>query len=164
VPTHEPGHLRTFDYLGPYAYFLTFCCDARRRIFVDTAVVDLVLEQILRAASDERFAVVAYCFMPDHAHLLIEGQSDVSDCLRFIARAKQRSAFHYGRADQGRLWQRYGYEHVLRSDEDTRKVARYIFENPLRARFVCRPEDYRFMGSCVYSVEEVLEYTGATSG
>jgi putative transposase len=163
VATHGPGHLRTFDYLGLHAYFLTFCCDGQRRIFIGAPVVELVLEQILRAAAGERFAVVAYCFMPDHAHLLIEGQCDSSDGLRFIARAKQLSAFHYGRAYRGRLWQRYGYEHVLRSDEDIRRVARYIFENPLRAGLVCRPADYKFMGSCVYRVADVLDYTG-TSG
>jgi REP element-mobilizing transposase RayT len=32
--------------------------------------VDEVLAHILRAADDESFAVVAYCFMPDHLHLL----------------------------------------------------------------------------------------------
>jgi putative transposase len=81
VPTHGPGHLRTFDYVGLYAYFLTFCRDRRRRIFSDASAVELVREQILRAAAYERFAVVAYCFMPDHAHLLVEGQCDSSDGL-----------------------------------------------------------------------------------
>jgi REP element-mobilizing transposase RayT len=49
--------------------------------------------QILRAGDDERFAVIAYCFMPDHLHLLVDARSDSSDCLRFIKRAKQFSGF-----------------------------------------------------------------------
>jgi len=32
-----------------------------------------------------------------------------------------------------RLWQRYGFERVLRDDEATLVVAKYILENPLRA-------------------------------
>jgi len=89
VFTKRPDHLRTFDYLGPYRYSLTFCTDQRRAEFAQAAVVTLAREQILRAATEQAFAVVAYCFMPDHLHLLVEGQSDGSDCRRFICRAKQ---------------------------------------------------------------------------
>lgn len=164
MPTHGPGHLRTFDYVGLYRYFLTFCCHSRRHHFTSAPVVDLVTEQILRAATDERFALVAYCFMPDHAHLLLEAQSERSNALAFIARAKQMSAFHFKKAGHGRLWQRYSYEHVLRDDEDTRRVARYVLENPLRAGLVRQPLDYPFIGSSAYPIEEILEYTAQSSG
>src|SRR3989442_642381 len=115
--TRSPGHLKTFDYLGLHRYSLTFCTDRRRQLFVNAAVVDLVLTQISRAANENQFGIIAYCFMPDHVHLLIEGQSDASDCKRFIARAKQYSGFYYSKAHHGVLWQRYGFEHVLRDDE-----------------------------------------------
>src|SRR5436190_4625102 len=99
--------------------------------------IEVVREQILRAATDDSFAVIAYCFMPDHVHLLVEASSDASDCLRFIKRAKQFSGFrdrqHFGE----RLWQRYGYERTLRNQEGTLAVAKYIVENP---------EDYPFSG------------------
>jgi len=97
--------------------------------------------------------------MPDHLHLLTEATADNSDGLRFIARAKQLSGFHYKQRHKRPLWQRYGYEHVLRNDEDSRRIARYIFEHPLRARLVARPEDYPFIGSDAYSVKEILEHT-----
>ena len=57
----------------------------------------------------------------------------------------------------GELWQRYGYEHVLRSDEETLAVARYIFENPIRAGLVKQVEDYPFAGSQRYGVAQILE-------
>jgi REP element-mobilizing transposase RayT len=56
--------------------------------------VGLVLSQILHAANDEQFALVAYCFMPDHVHLLVEALSESSCALRFVARTKQRTGFH----------------------------------------------------------------------
>jgi hypothetical protein len=49
VLTGNPGHLKTFDYIGPYRYFLTFCTDSRQRVFVTRERVDLVLENPLRA-------------------------------------------------------------------------------------------------------------------
>jgi len=79
-------------------------------VFTDKAAVDLVLDHITRAAEDERFAFIAYCFMPDHLHLLIEGQSDHSNCLRFIQRAKQFAGYQYAKRFKQRLWQRYRFE------------------------------------------------------
>jgi putative transposase len=95
VPAHGPGHLATFAYTGLYRYFLTFCTDTRRVVFTAEEPFELVLEQILRAAASNGFAIHAYCFMPDHVHLLAEATDDSSDCLRFITRSKQLSGFYY---------------------------------------------------------------------
>src|SRR5262245_28798146 len=138
----QPGHLKTFDYMGLHQYFLTFCTNERNRLFVTAAAVDAVRTQIDRASTAYRFAVIAYCFMPDHLHLLVEGQADDSDCREFISRAKQYSGFHYKAAFGHRLWQRYGYEHVLRNEEAAVSVARYILENPVRARMVEQITDH----------------------
>ena len=158
--TGNPGHLKTFDYVGLHRYFLTFCTDHRKKRFEDARPVDVVREQILRAANDESFAVIAYCFMPDHVHLLVEASSDASDCLRFIKRAKQFSGFHYQKQFGERLWQRYGYERTLRSEDTTLVVAKYIVANPVRAGLVENPEDYPFSGSERHSMAEILEAIG----
>jgi putative transposase len=113
VITGTPEHLKTFDYLGSNRYFLTFCTFERRHIFLTHERADAVCEQFLRAAVDEGFAILAYCFMPDHVHLLVEGQATDSDCRRFIARAKQLSGFHFQKVFGQRLWQRYGFERTL---------------------------------------------------
>jgi putative transposase len=157
VRTGSPGHLGTFDYTGRHRYFLTFCTHARREIFSSADDVGLVLGQFQDAAAEERMLITAYCFMPDHAHLLVEGGSESSDCLAFIRRAKQSSAYYYKRRFKQPLWQRYGFERVLRNDEETLCVARYIVENPLRAGLTTRAEDYPFVGSDVYTLREILE-------
>ncbi|MBI3050571.1 MAG: transposase [Acidobacteria bacterium] len=160
----RPEHLKTFDYIGLHRYFLTFCTFERRRLFVTAEAVDSVRTQFLRAGNDEPFAVLAYCFMPDHLHLLVQEQSDDSDCRQFIARAKQLSGFHYKKQFEDPLWQRYGFERTLRSEEATLSVARYILENPVRAGLVSRVQDYPFLGSDVYSIEEILEAVQMKSG
>ena len=50
--TSNPGDLQTFDYVGLHRYFVTFCTDYREKRFVDAQRVDVVCEQILRAASE----------------------------------------------------------------------------------------------------------------
>ena len=149
--------MKAFDYLGLHRYSLTFCTHHRRHLFVTPAVVGLVLKQISRAAAEHQFAVIAYCFMPDQLHLLIQGRSDTSDCKRFIARAKQYSAFYFSRTYRRALWQRYGFEHVLRDDEVSQIVARYIVETPIRAGLVRRIEDYPYVGSLEYSFADLVE-------
>src|SRR5262245_19396483 len=153
----RPEHLKGFDYVGFHRYHLRFCTHERQPLFSNADVVDLVLRQISRSATENAFAVIAYCFMPDHLHLLIDGQSEASECKRFITRAKQYSGYHYARLRGGVLWQRYGYEHVLRDDERTLVVARCILNNPLRAGLVERVEDYPFVGSLVYTLRDILE-------
>jgi len=157
VITRRPEHLKGFDYLGLHQYFLTFCTFNRQPHFVESAHVTLVRTQIERAAVDQGMAITAYCYMPDHVHLLVEGQSDNSDCREFISRAKQYSGFHYQATFGKRLWQRYGYERTLRGEEATVSVARYILENPVRAGLVERIDEYTFSGSSVYTIEQLLE-------
>jgi REP-associated tyrosine transposase len=147
--TGSPGHFRHFDYTGFHRYSLTFCTSCRRRLFVRTPVVELVLAQISRAAHEQQFAVLAYCFMPDHLHLLVHGETETSECRRFIKLAKQYSGYYYSRLFQDALWQRYGFERTLRKEEQTFIVARYILNNPIRANLVKRVEDYPFIGSLV---------------
>ena len=155
--THRPEHLKAFDYLGLHQYFLTFCTFGRQPHFVESTDVALVRTQIERAAVDQRFAITAYCYMPDHVHLLVEGQSEGSDCREFISRAKQYSGFHYQAMFGRRLWQRYGFERTLRSEEAAISVARYILENPVRAGLVDQIDQYEFSGSSVYTIEQILE-------
>src|SRR5438045_1224366 len=146
----HPEPLKAFSYQGLHRYFLTFCTNHRARVFTSNEVVDLVIAQISRAAQENAFAVIAYCFMPDHLHLLIEARSDASDAKAFIKAAKQYSGFYYSKAAGGPLWQRYGFDHVLRHDEQTVVVARYILMNPVRARLCKRIEDYPFLGSLIW--------------
>jgi REP element-mobilizing transposase RayT len=110
IPLHRQP-LRGFDYLDKYRYFITFCTYHRRPLFMSAPHVDLTRTQILRAAGQESFDLIAYCFMPDHVHLLVSGSLSSSDCRRFIARAKQFSGFYYQKEFRERLWQRYSYDY-----------------------------------------------------
>jgi putative transposase len=131
----RPVPLRHFAYRGPWRYHVRFSTDGKRSHFANRAIVDLVLQELQLQAEAHRFAVMAYCFMPDHLHLLLIGKTEASDCRQFLAAFKQAAGFGCSRRFGIRLWQRYGFDRVLRESEDTRVVARYILENPLRAGF-----------------------------
>ena len=114
------------------------------------------MTQIRQAAAQTRFKLLTYCLMPDHAHLLVEGFNEQSNLRKFVESAKQRSACAHARAKREPLWQDGYYDRVLRPSEDPKWVARYILENPVRAKLVTSPLDYPFLGSDVWSMEELL--------
>src|SRR6266581_7725695 len=101
----RPPRLRGFSYRGVHRYLLTFCTIERARIFERPEAVDDALQQIRITASRERFAILAYCFMPDHVHLLVEGLNDHADLRQFAKMAKQRSGASHALSASGRLWQ-----------------------------------------------------------
>jgi putative transposase len=155
MPHYYPRHLEGFDYVGMHRYFLTFCAEGRAPRFEDAEAVDIAHAQIVRAAGEQAFEITVYCYMPDHAHLLIKGTYEAAEALTFISRAKQYSAFHYKRRFGCRLWQRYGYEHVLREDIEEAATIRYIIDNPVRAGLVRHRAEYPFTGSMRYTMEEL---------
>ena len=149
--------LRTFDYVGRYRYFLTFCTHHRRRLFEDCGVVDLVLPHILHSAARCEFAVPAYCLMPDHVHLFVKGQADDSDLRVFVKLAKQTSSYAYSQARRGRLWQPSFYDRALRDDEGDLFYIAYILKNPVASGLVRSWRDYPFLGSATGRVEDLVE-------
>lgn len=101
-------------------------------------------------------ALIVWCFMPDHLHLLAGGASERADCRRFVKDFKQRAAFAFKWRTRQRLWQPSFHDRVLRDDEATEEVARYILANPVRAGLVTDPLSYPFSGSDVYRLEDLL--------
>ena len=147
-----------FPYVGFHRYSLTFCTFRRRPLFVEPALVDVVWSQILLASADFNFMVLAYCFMPDHLHLLVEATEVSAELPAFVKRAKQRSGYHGQRVAGNRIWQVGYFERVLREADDGKEVAAYIVANPLRAGLVEAPENYPFMGSGTYTRAQLLEF------
>jgi REP element-mobilizing transposase RayT len=154
----RPHRLDTFSYVGFAHYFLTLCTFDRSRAFIHADVVDRTMTHFRNAAAQERFALVVYCLMPDHAHFLVAGVDEQSDLRRFVASAKQRSGYAHARAKRERLWQKGYYDRILRPNEDPKWVARYILENPVRAQLAESPREYRFLGSDVWDIEELIRW------
>ena len=111
---------------------------------METASVDCVRTQILRTCSDRGFEELAAVFMPDHLHLLLKGTNASSAFLPFMKLMRQRTAMFYRRLTGESLWQDGYFDRVLRRDDDSTAVVRYMLENPVRAGLAGQPEDHPF--------------------
>ena len=149
--------LKTFGYIGLYRYFVTFCTRLRRPVLTDAEIVDPVLAKILQSAEGCGFVIPAYVFMPDHAHLLVEGTVEAADLKGFVKLAKQRSGYEYAKVRRGRLWQPSYIDRILREDESTTAVIAYIMNNPIRGGLAKCIGEYRFAGSATMPNESVIE-------
>ena len=68
--------------------------------------------------------------MPDHLHWLI---SDAASMRQLVHSFKSYSTYAARTlGHRKKLWQRSYWDHVLRQDENLRKVAEYIIQNPVR--------------------------------
>jgi putative transposase len=138
--------LKDFDYKGAYAYFITILSKDHSVRFKKAEVVDRLIHILNNIAERERLKVLAYCFMPDHLHLLVIGEDDKSDLKKFIGLFKQESGYWFKRNYGEDLWHISYYDHILRKEESLESVSFYILENPVRKRIVSDYRDYPFSG------------------
>jgi putative transposase len=141
--------LKLFDYSGPYCYFITICTYSKVEYFKGKIIVGNILEELMHCATAYDFSIIAYCFMPDHLHLLVAGK-DNSSLKKFIKIFKQKTAYNFKTKNSNILWQRSYYDHVVRKEESVEDIARYILENPVRKGLVEDYRDYPFSGSLVF--------------
>ena len=152
---NKPRRLNGFAYSGMHRYFVTICVRDRVPVFRDGDLVEPVRMDLLQASEHSEFSVFANCFMPDHVHMLLLAQSDAAPLLECVRRFKQVSAFGHRQRTGRILWQTSFYERVLRDDEETAAVARYILENPVRAGLTRSVQDFPFSGSAVFTREQM---------
>src|SRR5687768_16427416 len=120
----RPHRLHGFDYRGYFHYSVTMCTFRRRPYFADGVSVGKVRSIFFDEADTHGVVVPAYCFMPDHVHLIVSGRRDNADLIRFAKRSRQRAGFALRHATGGRLWQDGYYEHILRDHEPLAKTIR----------------------------------------
>ena len=132
--------------MGPVRIFFTMNTFRRNRHFMTNDVVGPARDQLLRTSTECGVETVAYCFMPNHLHLLVEGPSDDSELVAFCRLARQRLAHAYARCTSRPLWQPGYWEHVLREGDTSEACALYIFGNPLRKKLAQSIGDYPYSG------------------
>lgn len=134
-------------YFGKQTYFVTICANDRRPFLNDHSVGLRLIDNLIDAAANHHFLLHAYCLMPDHVHLLLEGREASSALVPFVHSFKQKTGFAHQSSTGEKLWQPRYYDHVLRDPADIEPIAWYIWLNPVRKNLCRAPQDYPFSGS-----------------
>ena len=129
----RPARLPCRSYVGGGRYHVRTSTIEQYPAFADPVTVAAVRAQLLHAAETHRFAVLAYCFMPDHVHVLLDARDENAALRDLVKRWKQASGYWYMRRYGRTLWQSGYFERILRREDTTEVVANYIIANPVRA-------------------------------
>lgn len=114
-------------------------------VFVEEEDYYHYLNTIQRYKKKYQFHLYAYCLMTNHVHLLIKvtDQGNISRIMQSITVAHTRwYNFKYRRC--GHVWQGRFHSPIVSEDGHLLKVMQYIEQNPVRAKMVEDPVQYRY--------------------
>src|SRR5438477_9404629 len=141
----HPIHLDVHDRRdAPIIVFLTVCTKDRKAILANPET-----HELLRAAwRDARLWLVGrYVVMPDHIHLFCAPvESDAQPLLQWVKYWKSATARTWITPADTPIWQRHFWDTQLRRTESYDQKWQYVVENPVRAGFVARSEDWPYQG------------------
>ena len=151
------------DYIGQRMHHITLTTTQRAPLFAvesEDRPFELLL---LECTQKTEFELLAYCFMPDHLHVLLRGPSAKSDLPSFVQRFKQVSGFRFKQTGNT-LWQQSFFDRVLRRDEDPGAVVRYIFDNPASAGLPSKSAAYYLRGGTHFELPMGAAQASPTDG
>jgi putative transposase len=125
-------------------YHITSRGDDRKKIFVNERDHEKFLEYILLAKAKYKFRVYAYCLMSNHYHLLLETpHPNISKIMHYI-NGSYTTYYNIKRGRSGHVFQGRFKSLVVDKDSYFLELSRYIHLNPVKAKIVEKPEQYRW--------------------
>ncbi len=154
-PYREKKHrLNAELYIGQILVSVTLCVKDRKELFVDENIFQQFESFLLKELNEGDCSAYIYLFMPDHAHIILSGNSENSDIKKCIDRFKKKTGFWLYKNKPDYKWQKDYYDHILRKEEDLETLIRYILNNPVRIGLVENWKLYKFKGSTVFNLDE----------
>ena len=116
----------------------------RQKVFYSVRDRGVYLDLLRASAAQTGVRILAYCLMLNHIHIIaIPGtEGALAVCLR-RAHGRYAQYLNARRGCSGHLWQNRFFSCVLDRGHLWRAL-RYVECNPVRARLVARPDDYKW--------------------
>ena len=142
-PTRKRIRLPAVVYRSGALFLLTICGARWREPFRAPDLARLVGARLDAGMVAVGGPVHAWCWMPDHLHLVIAQAADVVGWVCAFKSVTARNTRAVGWA--GPLWQRSFHDRCLeRSDESVERAVRYVVENPVGAGLVGDVRDWPY--------------------
>jgi REP element-mobilizing transposase RayT len=140
------------NYPGAF-YHVTSRGNERKAVFKSKRDREKFLEYLETASLRYDAVVHVYCLMDSHYHIFLETPSgNLPQIMRHINGA-YTTYFNVKRDRSGHLFQGRYNAILVDADEYAKELSRYIHLNPVRAKMVERPEEYKW--------SSLQDYTGA---
>jgi len=116
----------------------------RKEIFNDDEDKSKFIEILSAKNDDNQYSIYAYCLMDNHVHLLLnEGDGEVS---RIMQRINISYAYYFNKKYDriGHLFQDRFKSGAIEDDNYLLATVRYIHNNPVKAKLVSNPSEYKW--------------------
>lgn len=131
-------------------YHITSRGNERKEIFVSEGDYKRFLEYLNTAKEKFKFYLYAYCLMSNHYHLFLEiRQSNLSRIMQYLNTA-YTVYFNVKRRHIGHVFQGRFKSILVDADSYFAELTRYIHLNPVKAKIVDKPEEYRWSSYNTY--------------
>jgi REP element-mobilizing transposase RayT len=118
--------------------------NAKEKIFLSNRDREKFLEYLEVAVDRFSLIVHSYCLMDNHYHLLIETpEANISKAMHWID-VSYAVYFNRKRKRSGHLFQGRFKATIVNADEYLKVLSRYIHLNPVRSKFVKKPDDFQW--------------------
>lgn len=109
----------------------------------------LIILNAFNFYANKRYYLYDHTVMPDHVHVIlqpIETAGVVEPLGNIIGDIKRFTAHKINLVldRKGSLWLDESYDRIIRDEKEFIKIAKYIFENPVRAGLVENGEDWKW--------------------
>ena len=104
-----------------------------------------IVEDALLHFQGERYALSAWCVMPNHVHVVVTPFPGFS-LPKILHTWKSYSAHEINSAfsRKGKVWEEEAFDHLIRNERAFSKFVDYTENNPVPAGLCERPEDWAF--------------------
>jgi REP-associated tyrosine transposase len=155
------------------AYYLTSVTKDRLPVFGLDVLKALACKALAEARTSGRFLIFAYVIMPDHIHLITDGENKAAKVLQFVngivsrrvidflkangyeSSLKKLQHQEYRRGHKYSLWGHHPNIRLLTSENMLMERVHYTHQNPVRAALAQRAEDYRYSSVRIWNKSPV---------
>ena len=126
----------------------------RKDIFLDDEDKSKFIQIIINKKRKNEYTLYAYCLMNNHLHLLLkEEEGNISRAMRRINTAY---AYYFNKKYNrvGHVFQDRFRSEPVENDRYLLSVIRYIHNNPVKAKIVNQPQQYKWSSYSLYLKEQ----------
>ncbi len=144
-PKRKPNRLKNYDYSQSGIYFITICTKDKENVFWNVGAT-IGRPNLSKAGEMVEYAILnipktyssvtldKYVIMPNHIHLLLHLHNDNGRAMHaptistIIQQMKGYTTKHLGY----NIWQKLFHDHIVRNEENYKKIWQYIEDNPVK--------------------------------
>ena len=131
-------------------YHIIIRGNEQRNIFNDDKDRARFIETLYQKKKEEAFYLHAFCLMDNHVHLMIrEGRENISSVMKKIT-VSYVCYFNKKYKRTGHLFQDRFRSETVENDSYLLTLARYIHQNPVKAKLVRFPAEYKWSSYNAY--------------